>query len=309
MASASAGATEMTCSLALAAVTTSSSGSAGPPAAGTSSLLPGTVPAGSVPTDTVLAGTGTVLVQTISSTSGRALIRSRAPSQNSPCVQATGTDRAPRSDSTDTSSMIVVPRAISSSRTITSRPATSPMMELMVTWESLCRTLAPAATGRSSIRASAAACLALPRSGETTTVLLRSRPLKWGGSSRRARRGAEGVGQPAQRVQVVDGHREEAVHLRRVQGHGQDPADARGHQQVRDQAAADGHPRHVLLVGPGVGVVRDDRGHPGGRGAAGRVQHEQQLDEILLDRRPERLDQEDVPLPAVLLELDLQAVV
>ena len=74
--------------------------------------------------------------------------------------------------------MIVVPLAISSSRTITLRPATSPMIEVIVTLSSLIRSLAPAATGRPSILASAAACLALPRSGDTTTELLRSRRRK-----------------------------------------------------------------------------------------------------------------------------------
>jgi hypothetical protein len=120
---------------------------------------------------------------------------------------------------------------------------------------------------------------------------------------------AEVRGQFAQRVQVVDRDREEPVHLRRVQGEGEHPVDAGGDQQVGDQPSADGDPGLVLLVGPGVGVVRHDRGHPGGGGAAGRVRHQQQLHQVLLYRRHQRLDQEHVPFPAVGLELHLEAVV
>src|SRR5882724_11869254 len=94
-----------------------------------------------------------------------------------------------------------------------------------------------------------------------------------------------------------------------MQRHGQHPADAGRDQQVGHEPAADRHPGHRLLVGARVGVVRDDRGDPRGRGAAGRVEHEQELDQVLLDRRAERLDDEHVALPAVGLELDLHAVV
>jgi len=53
----------------------------------------------------------------------------------------------------------------------------------------------------------------------------------------------------------------------------------------------------VLLVRPRVGVVRHHRGHPGRGRAAGRVCHQQQLDQVLLHRRDQRLDEEHVPLP------------
>ena len=131
-------------------------------------------------------GIGTVLVVTTSVTSGADSIRFSASPANRPCVQATRTDRAWRSLSRSSSSRIVVPRAISSSSTITSRPATSPMMDAIVTSSSLIRCLAPNATGSPSRRAKAAACLALPRSGETTTVFDMSWPRKWLASSRSA---------------------------------------------------------------------------------------------------------------------------
>ena len=120
---------------------------------------------------------------------------------------------------------------------------------------------------------------------------------------------AEVGGELPQRVQVVHRHREEAVHLRRVQGQREHPVDTRGDEQVGDQPAADGDAWLVLLVRPRVDVVRHHRGHPRRRGAPGRVRHQQQLDQVLLHRRRQRLDEEHVPLPAVGLELDLQAVV
>jgi predicted ATPase/DNA-binding CsgD family transcriptional regulator len=159
IASASAGATEMTCSF-------------------------------SLPSASLMA---TEFVQTICITSGHAAMRLSAPSQNRPWVQAIHTERAPCSRSLPSNSIVVVPLAISSSSTITSRPATSPMIEVIVTWSSLSRSFAPAATGRLSIRASAAACFALPRSGDTTTVPDRSWPLKWSAISRSACRWSTGT--------------------------------------------------------------------------------------------------------------------
>ena len=108
---------------------------------------------------------------------------------------------------------------------------------------------------------------------------------------------------------MIHRHREEPVHLRRVQRHRQHPASTRGDQQVGHQAPADGHPGHVLLVRAPVGVVRDHRGDARGGRAPGRVQHQQQFGEMLLDRRAERLDQEDVAFAAVGLQLDFEAIV
>ena len=62
--------------------------------------------------------------------------------------------------STESSSITVVPRAISSSTMITSWSATSPMIAEIVTFESLNRSLAPAATGTPRRLANAAADLA-----------------------------------------------------------------------------------------------------------------------------------------------------
>ena len=90
------------------------------------------------------AAIGTVLVQTISSTSG-----SRGePLEGAVGEQPVGAgdpDRAgrPRSRSRSSSSTTVLPLAISSSRTMTSLPATSPMIALISTRSSANRCLAP----------------------------------------------------------------------------------------------------------------------------------------------------------------------
>ena len=67
--------------------------------------------------------------------------------------------------------------------------------------------------------------------------------------------------------------------------------------------------RPPIEVRPRVRVVRHDDGDPAGRGTPRGVAHEQQLDQVLLDRGDDRLDEEHVALPAVGHELDFQAVV
>ena len=109
--------------------------------------------------------------------------------------------------------------------------------------------------------------------------------------------------------QVVDRHREEAVHLRRVQRHREHPVGARGRDQVGHQPAADRDARRVLLVRARVRVVRDHGGDLRRGRPAGGVQHEQQLDQVVLHRRDQRLDDVDVALAAVLAQLHLDAVV
>ena len=211
-------------------------------------------------------------------------------------MHATAASVTPWSASRSSSSTIDPPVAISSSRTMARLPSTSPTIESMTTWSSPSRRLEPAATGRPSSRENWVASLALPRSGETTTQ-----------SSSSCR--AEVVRQHAERREVVDGHREEPVHLRRVEVHRQHPVGAGGGDQVGDETPPERDPGGVLLVAARVGEVGDDRrDHRGGR-APGRVDHEQQLHERVLGRRHERLDDVDVALAAVREQLGLEAVV
>ena len=63
----------------------------------------------------------------------------------------------------------------------------------MTTVSSDSRRLEPAATGTLSSRAKAVAIFALPRSGDTTTVLLRSEERKWSASTLMAFRWSTGT--------------------------------------------------------------------------------------------------------------------
>jgi len=108
---------------------------------------------------------------------------------------------------------------------------------------------------------------------------------------------------------VIDRDVEHAVHLRRVQRHRHDPVSPGGLQQLRDEARADRDPRGVLLVRAGVREVRDHCGDLCCRRATGGIDHQQELDEVLLHRRHQRLDDEDVALTTVVAQLDLQTVV
>ncbi len=122
-------------------------------------------------------------MHTISVTAGTDAIRWTAPFDKMPWVHATLTDSTPSSASRRSTSKMVDPLAISSSRTMTSLPVTSPIMLVIRTWSFSNRCLAPAATGVPSIRENVVAVLALPRSGDTTMVFERSSRRKCSASS------------------------------------------------------------------------------------------------------------------------------
>ena len=86
--------------------------------------------------------------------------------------------------------------------------------------------------------------------------------------------------------------------------HGEHPRGARGGDEVRHQLGADGHPGGHLAVLPGVAVVGDYRGDSLGRGAPERVQHDEQLHQVVVARSAGGLDHEDVAAAHVLLDLD-----
>ena len=72
-----------------------------------------------------------------------------------------------------------------------------------------------------------------------------------------------------------------------------------GHQLGRDR-----HARLVLAVLPGVAVVRNHRRDARRRRAPERVDHDEQLHQMLIDRRAGRLDDEDVGAADVLVDLE-----
>jgi hypothetical protein len=99
------------------------------------------------------------------------------------------------------------------------------------------------------------------------------------------------------------------MHLRSVERHRQHPIGARCHEEVGDETSADRDPWRVLLVAAHVGVVRDGGRDARRRGSTRGVEHQQELHQVLVDGRYERLDDEDVALAAIRVELYLEAVV
>ena len=114
--------------------------------------------------------------------------------------------------------------------------------------------------------------------------------------------------QHRRRVQVIDREVEEPLQLVLVKVHRQHPVRARHRDHVGHQLGADGHPRLVLPVLPGIPEVRHDGGDPGRAGPPGGVHEEQQLHHVL-GGRVGRLDDVDVPAAHVLVDLDEQLTV
>ena len=75
-------------------------------------------------------------------------------------------------------------------------------------------------------------------------------------------------------------------------------------QQVRHELGRDRHPRLVLPVLPRVAVVRDHRRDARRRRAPERVDHDAQLDQVLVDRPARRLHDEHVGAADVLVDLE-----
>jgi len=65
----------------------------------------------------------------------------------------------------------------------------------------------------------------------------------------------------------------------------------------------------VLLVATGVGEVGDDRRDPGGAGSFGGVDHHEEFHEVVLHRRGQGLDNEDIPFPQAFLKAHEEVVV
>ena len=103
---------------------------------------------------------------------------------------------------------------------------------------------------------------------------------------------------------MVDRDVEERLNLRLVQVHREHPVGAGRGDHVGDQLGRDRHARLVLAILPGVAVIRDHGGDARRRRAAERVDHDQHLDEVLIDRRASRLHQEHVGAADVLVDLE-----
>ena len=103
-------------------------------------------------------------------------------------------------------------------------------------------------------------------------------------------------------IQMIQGDVEEPLDLRRVQVHRQYAVRPGRGDQVRDDLRRNGHPGPRLPVLPGIAVIGDHRGGPSRRSPLGRVQQQQQLEEVLR-RGIGRLDHEYVGPPDVLVDV------
>ena len=66
-------------------------------------------------------------------------------------------------------------------------------------------------------------------------------------------------------VEVIDRDIEEALNLRRVQINGQNSVRSGSRDQIRYQSRGDGNARPILLVPPGISIIRNDRRDSVGR--------------------------------------------
>src|SRR3569832_396925 len=108
---------------------------------------------------------------------------------------------------------------------------------------------------------------------------------------------------------MIDRDIEEALDLPGVQVDGQHAVDAGGGQQIGHQAGADGRARLALAILARVTEVRDHRHDGAGGGALQRVDHHQQLHQVVVDRSAGRLDHEAGYPADVLLDLDVDLAI
>ena len=105
---------------------------------------------------------------------------------------------------------------------------------------------------------------------------------------------AKVVGQDGHGRHVVDGDLEEALHLALMEVHRQDAVGAGGFEQRGHEAGGDRFAGGALFVLAGVGEVRQHGGDAVGRGQLGRLDHDEQLDDVLVQLAVRRLHEEHV---------------
>ncbi len=106
--------------------------------------------------------------------------------------------------------------------------------------------------------------------------------------------GSEILDKDGHRVKVIDGDLEKALNLRTVQVHRQDAVGPRRLDAIGADASPDRDPRLVFLVPLGVGKIGNHRRDLSRAGAFERIDPEEQLDEVVVDRVIGPLNDEDV---------------
>src|SRR5436305_14726586 len=98
---------------------------------------------------------------------------------------------------------------------------------------------------------------------------------------------------------------EEALHLLRVQIHREHAAHPGGMKEIRHELGGDRNARLILPVLSCVTKKRNDGGDAIGTGAARRIDHDEQLHEMLVGWRTSRLNDENITAANILLDLDI----
>ena len=109
--------------------------------------------------------------------------------------------------------------------------------------------------------------------------------------------------------EVIDGNIEEALNLGGVQIDKQGAIGACGRQQVGDELGADGYARAVFAILAGVAVVGHHHRDPGRRGPLERIDHHQQLHQVLVHRIAGGLHHENIHAAHVLKQLEVDLAV
>ena len=103
-------------------------------------------------------------------------------------------------------------------------------------------------------------------------------------------------------VKMIDRDAEEALDLWTVQIHGQHPIRSRRLDRVGTDPGPDRNPRLILLVALRITEKRDHRGHVLCTGPLQSINPEQQLHEIVVDRKVNPLDHVHIPAANILLD-------
>ena len=106
------------------------------------------------------------------------------------------------------------------------------------------------------------------------------------------------------RAQIVGRDIEEALDLRGVEIEGEDAVGPGDGDEVGDELGRDGGARCGFAVLTGIAEIGQHRGDAAGRGAAERVDQDQQLHQIVVGGEARRLQDEDVLTADVLVHLD-----
>ena len=104
---------------------------------------------------------------------------------------------------------------------------------------------------------------------------------------------------------VVDRDVEEALNLRGVEIDKESAIGAGGGKQISNELGADGDAGTVFAILAGVSIVRNDRSNAGRRGAFEGIDHDEQLDEVLIDGITGGLHHENVDSADILEQLEV----